>query len=514
VFRAVDVDLSERGPAEEPIDGTNDAEPPSTSVIVTVGRRLAAHFNQRRRLIGAGLITIAFIRIFAVGVAGIVGNDSFGYLSKARDPFGGGFVTQGYRQAAYPLFIAVSNRIGDWFGWDNIFGVALLQRSILIAAVAAAIWALRWWSIPVVTIATTETFIIHSDFLLPEGFLVPSSLLIASTAAAVTLGRVTTPRLAHAVLVGLCIATAACASIKLQYGLLVVLVLSSGSVLSGARLVSKRFAWAAVASVVVSLGALGTVQAFENQSELGVFEPVGERARAEWYGAWTALFRVHEENQSDPELAEFWDGGNLYTFLHGVEATVTDYPARAEIIRDRIDEMLETADTSANRQVFDAFIGGLAAGRHDDLRSITNQVLPAPNDPLVRLKWNRIGRSEGVIEVIDRYNYGTFPGIATFGPLLDPAQSLVRSHRGFKTPLAAVSIMAITISLFVAGRHRLFAGAALAVVVGSSAAMATAYIDNARYLLGPFMVGVVGGTVALRAVVTAPAIRDLARRWR
>ena len=43
-------------------------------------------------------------------------------------PLDEGFVTEGYRQIAYPLSMWFSNIAADVFGWDRIFGVALSQR--------------------------------------------------------------------------------------------------------------------------------------------------------------------------------------------------------------------------------------------------------------------------------------------------------------------------------------------------------------------------------------------------
>ena len=109
------------------------------------------------------------LRLLAVDLAGIVTNDSLGYLRRADRPFGAGFVSQGYRQAAYPLLISFSNLVGDVFGWDHIFGVALMQRAFLGIALVTVIWGLRWWSTPVVVVATSSSFVVHADLLLPEG---------------------------------------------------------------------------------------------------------------------------------------------------------------------------------------------------------------------------------------------------------------------------------------------------------------------------------------------------------
>lgn len=468
---------------------------------------------QLRHLVAFALIAVAMARVGTVALGGIVTNDSLGYLRRAEDPFGAGFVSQGYRQAAYPMLVAFSNGVGDVLGWDQVFGVALLQRSLLVGALGATIWALRWWSIPIVAVATSESFVIHTDLLLPEGFLVPACLLAAALAAGVAVGRTTTGRSAGSVLVALCVVVAACGSIKLQYGLLSALAVAVAYLVARDGLVSARFATLAVGGLLGSLVTLGLVQAIENRSELGVFEPVSERARAEWYGAWMAVFAIDPDNASKPELAEYYDEGNLYTFLHGIEREEPDYSTRAAIMRDRVESMFDAAGTSARREQISAFVGGLGMGRLDDLKGIIDRVLVAPGDPELRISFNSVGREDTGL-VVDGYNGGLGPGIATFGPVLDPAQVMLDDHRDFRRPVAWVSILSMLGSLVVVGRHRFVVATTLVVVVGSATAMATGYIDNARYLLGPFAVCMVGGTVAVRAVVQSSVLRTLIASFR
>ena len=60
--------------------------------------------------------------------------------------------------------------------------------------------------------------------------------------------------------------------------------------------------------------------------------------------------------------------------------------------------------------------------------------------------------------------------------------------------------------LFVSGRHRPVSIAVLAMVLAVAVAMATGYTDNARYLLGPLTIALIGGTLAVRALArSAPA---------
>ena len=329
------------------------------------------------------------LRLLAVDIAGIVTNDSLGYLRRADDPFGAGFVSQGYRQAAYPLLISISNLVGDVLGWDHIFGVALVQRGLLVVAVGTVIWALRWWSVPVVVVATSSSFVVHADLLLPEGTLVPACLLLGGLLAAAATARTSSPRLAKLAVIAAAATVALSASIKLQYAALILVAAAIAWLVHRDLLISRRFAVTAIGSTAFFVALLGTVQALENRSELGVFEPVSERARAEWYGAWQAVFGVHPDNRDDPQLAEFYDGGNLYTFLHGIERAEPDYPTRARIIRDRVDDMFDAADTTPRAEQVAALLGAMRAGRLDDIDGILDGVLDAPDgDSMARISFN------------------------------------------------------------------------------------------------------------------------------
>lgn len=457
--------------------------------------------RQRKRAAGIALLLLAGARYFDVGIAGIVTNDSLGYLRRSEAPLAGGIVSQGYRQAAYPVFVMFSNLAADLLGWDHIFGVALLQRTILLVGIAITIWAMRWWSAPVMAVLTSSTVVIHGNLLLPEGLLIPLCVNLGGLGAAVVLRRTNTTRTARMTMamVGVCVALAA--SLKLQYAVLITILAAVGWTLHRDGLVRRRFAIITLGSVLGFIVVLSLAQSFENSSELGVFEPVSERARAEWYGAWQSIFVVDPDNQLDPALASFWDDGSLYTFMHGIEATVDAYPERASLFRQRIEELFDAAGTSEHGQQLRAFIGALGMGRLDDIGGIVQQVLQSGDDPETAASFNLAYRHGGLTEIVEAYNDGHAPGAATFGPLLSATQSTLAHHRALERWLSWLSIGLMLASLFIGGRHRALSAAILVGIVAYAGALSTGYIDNARYLLGPYILCLVGGTLAAQAAV-------------
>jgi hypothetical protein len=448
------------------------------------------------------LIALAAVRFLAVDIAGIVTNDSLGYLQRSAAPFEEGFVTQGYRQVAYPLSMWFSNAAADVFGWDRIFGMALSQRVLLAGAIGVTVWAMRWWSVPIVVLATSATFVVHVDFLLPEGMLIPLSLLCGALLAAIVLGRPASPASARVVLVAMCAANLLAATIKMQYVVLVALCAAGAWLLVRDRLVSRRLAIACLAAIVGSVTLLALVQSVENRHEYGVFEPISERSLAEWYGAWTAVFKVNPDRADDRALAEWYDDGNLYTAFSEAQEQHPDYSVRREALRRRIDDMFEAADTSAPREHVAAFLGSLRGGRTDDISGYVNQTLAAaPGDALRRISYNRLAWAGRTAELIDDLNGGRQPGFVSFGPVFDAAQGVGADHRQEKGALAVVSIALMLATLLVPGRHRAASVGILSALVVTSALLATGYVDNARYVLGPLTVCVIGGVLALRAGV-------------
>ena len=290
------------------------------------------------------------------------------------------------------------------------------------------------------------------------------------------------------------------ASIKLQYAALILVAAAIAWLVYGDMLISRRFAFTAIGSTAFFLALLSTVQALENRAELGVFEPVSERARAEWYGAWQAVFGLHPGNRDEPQLAEFYDGGNLYTFLHGIERAEPDYPTRARIIRDRVEEMFEAADTTPRAEQVAALLGAMRAGRLDDLDGTVDRVLDAPDgDSMERISFNSQFSTDGGATIVADLNGGANPGVVTTGPLVDFTQRLLPDHRGHRGVLAVAALVMMVAGFTVRGRHRVAAASVLGSVVLIALALSTGYIDNARYLLGPLALMLVGATLAVRA---------------
>ena len=223
--------------------------------------------------------------------------------------------------------------------------------------------------------------------------------------------------------------------------------------------------------------------------------------RAEWYGAWQAVFRVDRDNATDPSLAEWHADGNLYTFIHGIEASEPDYRTRAPIIRERVTQMFDAAGTSARSEQISAFIGMVRGGRTDDLERAINRIKSDKSGAQKsRLDQNKIGDSEGIASLIRQVNEGDRPAIVSAEPVLDATQRIAGDYRSWRPWLGVSAIVCLGAGLFVPGRHRIVAIAVLTMLAGVWGVLASAYIDNARYLVGPMIVSLVTGMLCIEAL--------------
>ena len=454
----------------------------------------------------AGLVVLglALVRALTPGIGGIVTNDSVGYLGRSYHPFSAGFVVQGYRQAAYPLGIHLIGWLDHLFGFDTIFAVAFTQRMLLLVGLVLAWQALRWWSVPILIVATSATYVLHTDYVLMEGFLVPACLIAGAMAASMATGAGRVARHPRLAVIALTVVGTAMGAVKLQYASTLVLAAAAAWIAVQAGQATRRFAVLTVAVGAALMCALAGAQAVENHHELGSWEPVGERARAEWYGAWYATFKDHPENARRPELAQYWNHGDLYEFMHGVEATEPDYATRQREMRARVAAMFAAAGTTRRDEELDAFWGAIQGGRSDDIAAITDKVRRASTaDHSVRLTFNALSAQGGPELVEHDVNRRRPTGFFTIASVTSRTQSLVNDYRPARATLGIVGALLALVGLALRGRHRVVCAATTLCVVSVSATLATAYIDNARYLVGPMTISLFGATLGLRAVVLA-----------
>lgn len=443
--------------------------------------------------------------LVGVDLAPIVTNDSLGYLSRGEQPFSEGLVVQGYRQVGYAVAIWASDVWAAAVGWDRLFSLAFLQRFVFIISVGLVVYVFRWWSVAILIFLLMPTYVVHADLLISEGLLIGLSLAVGACCAGVMLERPWFMRWGtetSLVLVGLVCALAA---IKLQYAAMLAPVAGTIYLLYGDRHLTMRRAMLTVAAGAGVVGLLVLGQAYENYRELGVFEPVSEAARAEWYGAWHAIFTVHSENRAREDLSEWFDEGNLYAFLHPLEREEDSYLRRRELLGERVTEMFEAAGTTRLEEHIAAFLGALGGGRTDDVAGLVHIALSHPPGEIdARVEVNQLARNSGVEAVLETVNEGETVGFMSARPLLEVVPHPLRNHGRWVRWMSYLGLISCIGGLLRSGRQRWPAAGALVMIVAVAAALGSAFIDNSRYVLGPvsflWIVGLAGVVTQFRCV--------------
>lgn len=437
------------------------------------------------------------VRVVSVPIVPVVSNDSIGYLDRASAPLATGLVDQGWRQFGYPLFLDVAGDLGSLIGWDRLFAMAAVQRLVFALGIWLVWRTLRWWALPALLFVGSETIVGVTSLLITEGLIVGVATVFGACLVAAIRSRDSraTGRWHAASLVSLLVLV----SLKLQFAalilpyLLITLVVYRGV----ARAVTLALPVAFSAVLIVGMS-------FENANEVGRFEPVSERARASWYGAYQAVFTVHPANAEDPELARYYDDGDLYEFLHDLERREPEYSVRREVLNQRIHDMFDAAEMSPAAERLQSFIGAIGIGRTDDIKGLVDLVRHAdPGSAETTLSRNSFARSHGAQAVYESFNHGRRPSMV----LAQPARELVPLPRDVRARhmLIGWSIV-ISFVIHVASRRGWWwvSGGMLIAMAAIAAALATSYMDNARFLYGSAMAGAVLAPQAVHETMFAP----------
>ncbi|MBK8010544.1 MAG: hypothetical protein IPK13_04295 [Deltaproteobacteria bacterium] len=458
--------------------------------------------GRRERVVFFVLASLVVLRVFRVDVAAMALNDTITYLFHSRDLLGRGFIQQGYRQVGYPLFLRGTSIVGHGIGLDGIFFAALVQRCLLIAGVILLFLRLRWVAFPVALAVTFPGLVAVTNLLITEGLSFPLSLLFAvSLIFALQALADEAPRniwRARFIVSSPFFLFLALTLIKAQFAAFSLILVAMTWMALRQRHVTRRL----VAAGLVGSGALSAALFFamarENKAEIGVFTPVGEGARAEWYGAYQAIFNVRPENQRRPELSEFYARGNLYTFMHGLERSEKDYLARVPLFRARVDTMFAAAHESKTAEKIRSSLAILIGGRTDDIaRVIRNQVVLGRDAS--RSYSTMYTRQHGMDRFFDEFNRGVRPSTISLRPVL--GRGFLRGYRWAQSVVSLGAVIVLLIACWV-GKQRLLSAAALASLALVSAGLGMYFLDNWRYTIGGFVITSVIASAAISSFKT------------
>lgn len=360
----------------------------------------------KRRLVRANLVrtlvmlTLAFLalnRLLAVNLIPVMTNDSVGYLSHARDAWADGFVWAGYRQVGYPVFLAAAENAGDVLRIEPVLLTAALQRLLLGLGVAYSVWLFRWWSIPLVVIATAPDVVAYTNLILTEGLAIPLAVIYSALLAHAVMTRlpsafprasslpfgilgdrpaVSTRRalLATASFVVVAMTLVKYQAIALAFPLIVLIWMDFRDENR------QRFVIALGVSLVTVLTILSGLMALENRSEYDDLFPVSRGIRNGYWGTYQLVFNLNPQNQGNPILEPYYAEGNTFAFIREVEGTIEDYPGQRAAFEEAITLLLDEAGMSKPQEQFRAIWGALRGGRFDDIRGIVTLIRKSSTD--------------------------------------------------------------------------------------------------------------------------------------
>ncbi len=450
-----------------------------------------------------GLMAVYFL---AVNTHPIVTNDSLEYLDHSRDPGAFGLVFKGYRQIGYPITLMVERWISGLAGVEPLLFTALVQRLILAGALGYAVWLWRWKAAPVVLLVLSPGFLMYPNFLLTEGLSVPLSLLLACLVA--HFFRLTdspTPSLngnepaihsTAAVTVAALATFVVFALVTLRFPLAVfglVPVVFAVRAIRGA--LPSRSAYMAILLVFLLVGGVFTAAlAIENKNEHGVLSPSTLGKPTQFWGAWRITFALNSENQDNPALEEFYDGGSPHPRIARTASESPEYRDQARSLEEDIVEMLELAGVIRNQERLLAIAGALRGGRIDDLRSYTDTALRADARSIDEaINRNAFALSNGVEAFAERYSDGLLPQSIITSPAFPqfPVAN-VQAMLKYLLPISLVGLLALAVRK----RQWLPGLAFFAPAAVLALAMGWMLHDNVRFVL-PGSVYAIAGLSAL-----------------
>ncbi|MGF1616821.1 MAG: hypothetical protein ACFCU2_03310, partial [Acidimicrobiia bacterium] len=447
--------------------------------------------------VAIGLMVVYFL---AVNTHPIITNDSLEYLDHSRDPGAFGVVFKGYKQIGYPIALMVERWVAGLVGVESLLFSAIVQRLILAGALGYAVWLWRWKATPLVLLVLTPGFLIYPNFILTEGLSVPLSLLLAclvghffhltATKASHKTDPVTRSKAPVTVAALATFVVFALITFRFPlavFGLVPVIILAT-AIRSG--LPSRRTYLTILLLFLLAGGTFTAALAVENRNEHGVLSPSTLGKPTQFWGAWRLTFVLNSENQGNPRLDEFYDGGTPHPRIARAQSENPEYRDQAESLEADIMEMLDLAGLDRNRERVFAMAGALRGGRIDDLRSYTETALRSDARSIDEaINRNTFTLNNGVDAFTERYSDGLLPQSIITSPAFPqfPAPN-IQTMLKYLLPLALIGSVALTVlkRLWLPGL------AYLAPVVVLSLAMGWMLLDNVRFVLPGSVFGIAG----------------------
>jgi hypothetical protein len=421
--------------------------------------------------------------------------DGLNYLDHSNDLVGIGFVQHGYRQFAYPAWLAFVDATAGMSSLEPLGLTVVLQRLFLITAAGVTVLVLRGWSVPIVFVLLSPSSIAFSNYILTETIAIPIAVIGAAASVAMLQNR---PREQTEIWLGVA-ATAGVLlpMIRLHYALisvaLAVAILATGRV----RGSSRRKTIVALSIMGLTFSLLVGALALDNLQKHGVLSPSIGAERQMFWATWENVVVFHRDEVAEAAPEVYLDGSN-FAFIRKMDSSDLSAGEQRTVYASAVEQIYAATGVSQTGERFRSFAGVMAGSRLDDvggnLRFLASPAAPENFDvyihqyaPVVPVDPDTIG---------DRYNDG-----------IPPTAVLATAHMvpAFPSPDLKVMMVYLIPMMLMIGVYllrfahaRLLAAIAIGVILAYSAASFAFMMDNLRFLLPAYLFSITLSLGALR----------------
>lgn len=333
---------------------------------------------------------VVLYRVFSLDIYPAISNDSIHYLNKTvskiyfSEPLR---IIQpgGSKFSGYPLYLSIWHNLSSFLPVDGLTLMALSQRVFLAVSLVWLIFNMGLFSIPIALLFSTGIFLAQSNLILTEGMTMPLGIMFSISLVNVFKIRgekdiLASPKLWFLFLVlSITFCFILLAKINIITFVLPLLILAFAVERCGYKLKLKptRIVWP-ITLLIFFASAYVVAISIDNYRQFNDFSPIMGKSRILYYGAWTQVFHLYPENRKNPELAEFFDKGSPYNFIHGVEKNcggLGKYNCTYPIQKMRAHELLDRANISLAAERIRSFTMGFIGGGKQELQATRNNFM-------------------------------------------------------------------------------------------------------------------------------------------
>lgn len=442
----------------------------------------------------AGIVVIGY-SVVRVNWFPAITPDGLNYLDHSNDLIGIGFVQFGYRQFAYPGWLAFVDWIAGIGSVDPLGLTVILQRMLVIVAAGFTVLVLRWWSAPIVLIALSPSSIAYSNYILTETIAIPLAVTAAAASIAILQNR---PRTHTRMWLGIAIAAGVILpTIRLHYAVIstaiAVAIFAAGRV----REQSRRRTIAALLIMGLTFSLLVGALSLENRQESGVMLPSIGAERLMFWMTWETVVVSHRDEVARA-MPDIYLDGSADAFIRKMNSSDLSPGEQRAVYESAVDQIYATTGVSQIGERFRSFVGVITGSRLDDLglslRSMASPVLDASSGMYIH-QYESVTPVDSEM-IGNRYNGGTPPVAVLTAAEVMPA---------FPTPSLNVTMSYVIPMILVIGAYlllfakaRLMAAIAVGVILAYSVASFVFMMDNLRFLLPAYVFSITFLLGALR----------------